>query len=61
VKPLIPICAFTAFLVTLGAAVIVVGMDDSAFASASVGLKALSALLLVVGVVLLVAAYHVAS
>ena len=57
-KPLIPICAFTAFLVTLGAAVIVVGLHDSAFASASVGLTALSALLLVVGLVLLVAAYH---
>jgi phosphoglycerol transferase MdoB-like AlkP superfamily enzyme len=51
-------CAFTAFLGTLGAAAIVVGMHDSAFDSASVGVTALSALLLVVGVVLLVAAYH---
>ena len=57
-KPLISICAFTAFLVTLGAAAIVVGLHDSAFASAGFGVTALSALLLVVGVVLLVAAYQ---
>lgn len=57
-KPLISICAFTAFLTTLGAAAIVVGMHDSTIASTSVGLRALSALLMVVGVVLLVAAYH---
>ena len=60
-KPLILICGFAAFLVILGAAAIVVGMHDSAFASASVGLKVLSALLLVVGVVLLVAAYQLAG
>jgi hypothetical protein len=58
VKPLISICAFAAFLAILGAAVIVVGIHDSTIGSAGVGLTALSALLLVVGVVLLVAAYR---
>lgn len=57
-NPFIPIYAFSAFLASLGAATVVVGMHDAAVASGSFGLTALSALLLVMGLVLLVAAFH---
>jgi hypothetical protein len=61
VNPLVPIYAFTVFLASLAAATIVVGIHDAAVASGSVGLTALSGLLLVLGLVVLVAAYDLAK
>lgn len=57
-KPRITNFGFAAFLATLAAAALVVGLHDAAIASASVGITAGAALLIVVGVVLLAAAYH---
>lgn len=56
-RPVIGVYAFIVFFVALAAAAIVVGVHDLAIASGSVGLTAVSVLLLAVGIVLLVAAY----
>jgi hypothetical protein len=53
-----PVYAFAAFLLILGAALIVVGVHDASLADRSFGVKTSSAVLLVVGVVLWVAAWQ---
>jgi hypothetical protein len=60
VKILFPIYAFVGFLLSLAACAIVVGIHDASLARASLGVTAGSAVLLVVGVMLLIGAYKLA-
>jgi hypothetical protein len=58
VKPQLAVYAFVAFFAILGGAALVVGAHDVAITSGSIGLTALSVLLIGVGIVLIVAAYE---
>jgi hypothetical protein len=60
VKVLFPIYAFVGFLLSLAVCAIVVGIHDASLARASLGVTAGSAVLLVVGVMLLIGAYKLA-